>query len=197
MSEPDDRLDDRLRAALGDLGEAAQQQVRPAGAAAVPAAGRRHRRTVLAGRTALALVLTGGLVTGGWLVRDAAPVNGTAAPGCVPAEGSAILPLDATEALRTQVGAVLKRSPGVASTDYESRAEAYENFTELYRDSPDLVATTKPESLPEAWKFTLRCAADYPAVKKRLDALPGVDVVCSCDLPPARHGASESPSPAR
>jgi hypothetical protein len=200
MSEPDDRLDDRLRAALVDLGEAAQQLVRPAGADAVPAAGRRRRRAVLAAGSALALVLAGGPATGWWLVRDAAPADRAAAPGCAPATGSAFLPADTTEDLRARVGAVLKRSAEVTSAVYESREDAYRRFTDLYRDVPDLVADTKPESLPESWRFQLRCAADYPAVRNRLDALPGVDVVCSCD-PPATDrptgsgGARVSPSP--
>jgi cell division protein FtsX len=184
MPEFDDRLDDRLRAALGDLGDAAQQQVRPAGVGVVTAAGRRRRMGLRAAGTALALVLVGGLPTGWWLVRNAAPAGQTdsaAAPGCVPARGSAILPLETTDQMREQVGAILRRSSEVASTAYESKEEAYRQFKEIYRNAPDLVNATRPESLPESWRFELRCATDFPAVSERLDPLPGVEVVCSCE----------------
>jgi hypothetical protein len=180
MPEFDDRLDHRLRAALGNLGDAAQRQVRPDGVEAVPAAGRRRRRAALAARSALALVLAGGLATGWWLVRDAVPADPVAAPGCVPAEGLAFLPAGTTDELRTQVGVVLQRSPGVTDPVYETKEEAYRRFRELYKDPTDL-GTTAPTQMPESWSFTLRCAGDYPAVKKRLEALPGVEVVCSCD----------------
>jgi cell division protein FtsX len=185
MPEFDDRFDDRLRTALGALGDAAEQRVRPAGAAAVPAAGRRRRRTVRSAGAALALVLAGGVATGWWLVRDAAPADRVAAPGCAPAIGTAFLPHQTTDEVRARVGTVLAGSPGVGSVDYESREEAYRRFAELYRDSPDLVESVRPDSLPESWRFTLRCAADFPAVAERLAALPDVTLVCSCDPPPS------------
>lgn len=139
---------------------------------------------MLATGTALALVLAGGLTTGWWLVRDTTPsdrADRVAAPGCVPAEGSVFLPIDTTHELRTQVGAILARSPEVDSSVYESREQAWQRFKEQFRDAPDLVDATKLENLPESWKFKLRCATDYPAVKERLHTLHGVDVVCSCD----------------
>src|SRR5687768_5202176 len=127
MPEFDDRLNDRLRAALGDLGDAAERRVRPAGVGAVAAAGRRRRMGLRAAGAALALVLAGGVPTGWWLVRGAAPADRAdradraAAPGCVPATGSAFLPPETTDELRMRVGAVLSRSPEVASSEYESR----------------------------------------------------------------------------
>jgi hypothetical protein len=184
MPEFDDRLDDRLRAALGDLGDAAERQVRPAGAGAATAAGMHRRMGLRVAGTALALILVAGLPTGWWLARNAAPADQTdrvAAPGCVPTWGSAFLPPETTDQLRVQVGAILRESPEVASTAYESKEEAYRQFKELYRNAPDLVNATKPESLPESWRFELRCATDLPAVKQRLKPLPGVEVVCSCE----------------
>jgi cell division protein FtsX len=181
MSELHDPLDRRLRAAFDELGDSAQRQIRPPGAAAVPAAAGR-RRAVRAGGAVLALVLASGLGGGWWLVRGSTSADGTGASGCRPVAGSAFLRADTTESGRAQVANVLHRSPGVASVTYVSREEAYRTFTELYRGQPDVVASVQPETLPESWRFTLRCAADYPEVKARLTALPAVDeVVCACD----------------
>jgi hypothetical protein len=142
------------------------------------------------------LVLASGLVTGWWLLRDTAAFDRSAAPGCAPAEGVAFLPPETTDELRMQVDAALYRSPQVTSHVYESRDDAYQRFTQLYRDAPDLVAATRPEHLPESWRFTLRCAADYPAVKERLTALPGVHVVCACDPPvPDNPTVPRDPTP--
>ena len=177
-------LDDRLRAALGDLGEATQRQIRPPGADAVPAAGRRRRRAALAAIAALTLVLAGGVATGWWLVGTPAPFHRSrpaAAPVCLPAAGSAFLPDDTSDALRGQVGNLLGRTPQVTDYHYESKQQAYERFKEQFRDAPDLVAATRPDSLPASWRFTLRCAADFPTVQERLTwAVPGVDVLCTC-----------------
>jgi hypothetical protein len=184
MPEFDDHLDDKLRAALGDLGDVAEQRIRPAGVGAVTTAGRRRRIGLRAAGTALALVLAGGLPTGWWLGRNAAPSDQgdrAAASGCVPTWGSAFLPPETTDRLRLKVGAVLRGAPEVSSAAYESREQAYRRFKELYRDAPDLLETTRPESMPESWRFELRCATDFPAVKQRLTPLPGVEVVCSCD----------------
>jgi hypothetical protein len=185
----DNRLDDRLRAALGGLGDAAEQQVRLPGAGAAQTAGRRRRRAGFAAGTGLALVLAGGGVTAGWsLARDGGPSGRgeqVAAPGCPPADVSAFLPLPragSTDELREQVGAILHSSPEVASFAYESQQEAYRRFKEQFSDAPDLVAATKPESLPASWRFRLRCATDYPAVRARLETLPGVDLVCTCEF---------------
>jgi cell division protein FtsX len=181
MYEFDDRIDDRLRAALDGLRQTMEQQIRPAGVGLVPVAARRRRRTMHAAATALALVFTSGLATGWWLVRDTTPPDRAAAPGCVPAQGAAFLPSGATDELRAWVGAILRQSPGVDSAVYESREEAYRQFTELYGAAPDRSAPAGPDNLPESWRFTLRCGADYPAVKERLGAVPGVEVTCSCD----------------
>jgi hypothetical protein len=173
-------LDTRLRTALSELGEAAADKVRPAEVAAVRAAGRRRLRANRAATGALAVVLAGGAATGWWLAGGQPAGERAASPGCVPARAVAFLPFDASDDLRARTGRVLVGSPEVDSPTYESRQLAYERFEDLYRDRPDLVESVKPDTLPDAWRFTVRCASDWPAVRDRLNALPGLALICSC-----------------
>jgi cell division transport system permease protein len=78
---------------------------------------------------------------------------------------------------------LLAGSPEVEFYTYESQAEAYERFKVAFSDAPELVDVTRPDSLPASWRFRVRCAADFPAVRARLGAVHGVDVVCTCDPP--------------
>jgi cell division protein FtsX len=184
MPEPDDRLDDRLRTELRSLDDAARQRVRPPGADAVPPAARRRRGTLLAAAAAVALVVAGG-TTAGW--RFARPVP-AGAPPCAPAQGAAFLPADGADAdPQARVGAILHDSPAVESAYFETREEAWERFKRQFSDAPDLVAATKPESLPESWRFVVRCSVDYSSVEAQLDAVPGVDVV-RLDRPVVKSG---------
>ncbi|WP_432841015.1 permease-like cell division protein FtsX [Dactylosporangium sp. CA-092794] len=196
MPEPDDRLDDRLRAALHDLGATAERAIRSPGAAAVPAAARRHRRSALAAATALALILAGSLTAGWWFTRDGAPPDRdrVAAPPCAPINGSVFLESPApTDDQRAQVVAALRQTPEVTSFRHVTQEEAWEQFKQQFADAPDLVAATSRYSLPESWRFTLRCSADIPALKGRLATVPGATVVLSAD--PGYTTASPSGSP--
>jgi len=63
----------------------------------------------------------------------------------------------------------------VEFVDYQ---EAYREFAWRFCHAPDLVAATKPESLPESFVVTIRDPGDFPAVAKAVGAMPGVmDVV--------------------
>jgi len=179
MPEPDDRLDERLRAALGDLDDAARRQLRPTDVRTVSAAGRRRRTVLAAGTTAFVLLVASGLFSvwfvGPWRAER------SAAPGCRPTTATAFLRGDVTAEQRERIGAVLRASPEVSAVHFESRADAYENFKQLYADAPELVDSVRPDTLPESWRFTLACTGDIGAMRQRL-ALPGVDdVVCACD----------------
>jgi cell division protein FtsX len=183
MPEFNDDIDEQLRAALGDLGDTAERQVRPPGADTVLPAGRRRRRTLLATGTALALVL---VATGWWLASNTGPAhraNRAAAAACAPMDGAVFLPSDPTDALRTQVGGILSRSPEVASYDYWTSQDAYDNFVRMFSDAPDLIAATRPDSLPPSWRFALACSADFAAVKQRFAGVPDVLVSCLCGPP--------------
>src|SRR6185503_850199 len=55
---------------------------------------------------------------------------------------------DVTQPQKDAILAQLKADPLVESADFETRDQAYARFSEIYKDAPDLVASTKPESLP-------------------------------------------------
>jgi cell division protein FtsX len=174
MPEPDDHLDQRLRAALSDLDDAARERLHPVDVRIVSRAGRRRRTALSAGAAVLLLLVAGGFTSvwlmGPWRTERAA------APRCVAINATAFLRGDVTDEQRERVGAVLAEAPEVTASHHETRADAYENFRRLYADAPDLVDAVRPDTLPESWRFTLRCAGDLDAVRQRL-ALPGVDEV--------------------
>ncbi|MGH2726018.1 MAG: permease-like cell division protein FtsX [Actinomycetota bacterium] len=67
--------------------------------------------------------------------------------------------------------------PEVASVQYESKQEAYESFKELFRDEPDIVAATTPDSLPESFRVKLKDPNEFEVVRDRLDGRPGIDKI--------------------
>jgi hypothetical protein len=177
MPEFDDRLDDRLRAALGELGEHAQAGLRPPGSGRIPVVARRRRYAAAAGGAAVLLAVAATVWAG---IRPGPPPDAQpAAPVCAPVQGRAFLPQDATTKETEQVGLELGRSPEILAYGFETKDEAWARFQAQFTDAPDLVAATKPEALPTSWWFQLRCAADFPAVQARLAPLADT-VTCQC-----------------
>ncbi|MFI5908932.1 permease-like cell division protein FtsX [Dactylosporangium sp. NPDC051541] len=175
MPDADEQFDDdRLRAALGDLGEHARSTLHPSGADRIPAVARRRRYTAISGGTALLLAITGGF----WLTLDP-PGQQPAASVCTPAEARAVLRSDATAEQTEQLRAAIDHSPEISTYRFESREEAYERFKVAFADAPELIAATFPESLPASFWLDLPCATDFPAVRARLAPLAS-DVICPC-----------------
>ena len=83
----------------------------------------------------------------------------------------------ASTAQKAAVAAELESMPQVASFSFEDRVAAYRRFAEVYRCAPDLVAMTKPESLPESFQVIIRSPGDASTVADRLRTMPGVDAV--------------------
>jgi cell division transport system permease protein len=67
--------------------------------------------------------------------------------------------------------------PEVASVQYESKQEAFESFKELFRDEPDIVEATTPDSLPESFRVKLKDPNQFEVVKDRLDGRPGIEKI--------------------
>ena len=65
----------------------------------------------------------------------------------------------------------------VATVQYESKQEAYESFKELFRDEPDIVAATTPDSLPESFRVKLKDPNEFEVVRDRLEGRPGIDKI--------------------
>src|SRR5688500_1160558 len=71
-------------------------------------------------------------------------------------EVSIFLKADVTGEQRDALGNELRADPLVDNVEYGSKEQAYENFTKLYADSPDLVESVKPDTLPESYRVKLK-----------------------------------------
>lgn len=103
-------------------------------------------------------------------------------------EVAVYLGVDATEAQRRAIEATLTATPGVHGVTFETSEQAYEQFKELFEDSPELVEAVTAEAFPASFRFTVAETAAEPFVTE-LEEMPGVDEVIM--LPEA------TPSPTR
>jgi cell division transport system permease protein len=92
-------------------------------------------------------------------------------------EVSIFLKADITDEQRSALDGELRADPLVADggVTYESREEAYENFRQLYRDSPDLVESVKPDTLPESFRVKLKDPQKFKEISERYKDKAGVD----------------------
>jgi cell division transport system permease protein len=81
-----------------------------------------------------------------------------------------------TDAEQRRVEAAIGAVPGVSEIAYESSQQAYERFKAQFADAPDLVAATRPDSLPASYRFRLPRTGAGAAVND-LSTLPGVSDV--------------------
>ncbi|HUR04630.1 MAG TPA: permease-like cell division protein FtsX [Nonomuraea sp.] len=82
-----------------------------------------------------------------------------------------------TSAQRRALGTEIGAMPGIQSTHFESRQEAYENFQRTYKDNKRLTQATKQSDMPELFRLQLRPDADWDKVITKLQRLPGVATV--------------------
>jgi hypothetical protein len=180
--------DEVLRAALRAEYDAAHDTLRPGGVEAVEAAATRDRRRRTVGTAGLAaLLLLGGIA--GWRVVGSEPPAQTAAPRSCDGPGtdvSVFLKQGTTDDQRTEVRGALEGSADVYCLRFEDQAAAWRNFRRQFSDAPELVAATRPESLPESFRFRVADRAHADAVERLVASLAAVsDVVCSCQLQPS------------
>ncbi|WP_147457211.1 permease-like cell division protein FtsX [Micromonospora pisi] len=81
---------------------------------------------------------------------------------------------DVTGPQKQEVEARLRALPSVTRFTFETREQAYERFKETFKDAPELVASVRPEDLPEAFKVTLADRTAAEPVLAELRQLPGV-----------------------
>jgi cell division transport system permease protein len=90
---------------------------------------------------------------------------------------------DVSEAQRTAINQAIDGDPLVLSKTYETRAEAFEKFKILWRDSPDFVKSVGPDSLPESFRVKLKDPEQYQAFAENIKGLPGIqDIVDQREL---------------
>jgi cell division transport system permease protein len=90
-------------------------------------------------------------------------------------EVSIFLKADITTEQRTALDEELRADPLVDSVEYESKQQAYDNFTKLYEDSPDLVESVKPDTLPESFRVKLKNPEKFKEISERYQDKAGVD----------------------
>ncbi|WP_433074528.1 permease-like cell division protein FtsX [Dactylosporangium sp. CA-052675] len=184
----DSDTDQVLRAALRAEYDLAHEALRPGGVAAVRAAAvREQRRRAIGAAGLVALLLLGGFA--GWRIAGSAPPAQTAAPRTCDGPGtdvSVFLEQGTTDERRAEIHTALENSALVYCLRFEDQATAWRNFQRQFSDAPDLVSATKPENLPESFRFRVAGRADADAVERLVAPLTGVsDVVCSCQLRPS------------
>jgi cell division transport system permease protein len=97
------------------------------------------------------------------------------------AEVSVFLKDDVTAQQKIDIEARLRALPDVKELVFETKAEAYAKFKQLWAsESPEFVEKVSPDALPESFRVrfvdqdAVRRLRDT-AVKAELEALPGVD----------------------
>jgi cell division transport system permease protein len=79
---------------------------------------------------------------------------------------------------RDTLEAAIKEDPLVESYFRETKEQAYENFQRMFADAPDLVASVKPDTLPESYRVSLKNPEEYQKAFDRYKDYPGIsDIV--------------------
>jgi cell division transport system permease protein len=98
-------------------------------------------------------------------------------------EVSIFLREDVTEAQRAAITQAIDTNALVKEKTYETRAQAFEKFKVLWRDSPDFVKSVTPDSLPESFRVQLKDPEQYETFANAIKDLPGIqDIVDQREL---------------
>jgi cell division transport system permease protein len=83
-----------------------------------------------------------------------------------------------TDAQRDSIAAQLDSSPEVKDYIYESKADAYQRFTQQFQEQPALIANTPQDALPESFRVELVNPQRYPVIAEQFpNGQNGVDEV--------------------
>lgn len=82
-----------------------------------------------------------------------------------------------TEEQQEQLRRELEAEPIVEEVFYESKEEAYERFTELFRNQPSLVETVDPDILPASFRVKLVDPDQFVVIAQQFQAFPGVEEI--------------------
>jgi len=89
-------------------------------------------------------------------------------------EVSIFLKDDVTQDQRDQLLADLNAMPEVQRVYFESKQDAYKRFKEQFKDTPDIVANTTPDVLPESFRVKLKDPRKFDVVSSAFADRPGV-----------------------
>ena len=83
-----------------------------------------------------------------------------------------------TDQQRDSIAAQLDGSPEVKNYIYESKADAYQRFTQQFQEQPALIANTPQDALPESFRVELVNPQRYPVIAEQFpNGQNGVDEV--------------------
>lgn len=83
---------------------------------------------------------------------------------------------DATQAEKDAVAAALRANPEVDTIYYESKAEAFAEFQEVYADSP-ILATMTVDMMQDSYRVKLKNPTEYEGVVSAVTGMKGVQAV--------------------
>jgi cell division protein FtsX len=179
----------RMRAALNDLAHDVTD-VPLAPAAAIRAHGRSRARGRLATVAAVVVAVLGVAVGATFAVQHARPHTpqpASASVGPSVPDGAFRVAItvarDATDADKQVIMARLQSLPVIGDIDFVDRAEAWREFTERFKDAPDLIKTTKPESMPEMFVVIVPDATVVKRLHDQLARQQGVEQIIDQHLP--------------
>ncbi|MEX2486478.1 MAG: permease-like cell division protein FtsX [Nitriliruptoraceae bacterium] len=69
----------------------------------------------------------------------------------------------------------LEAEPVVAEVFYESKEDAYERFTEIFKDQPNLIESVDPDILPASFRVRLQDPSLFNVIAEQFAAYPGVE----------------------
>jgi cell division transport system permease protein len=73
--------------------------------------------------------------------------------------------------------AMMQGMPEVATVRYESKAEAYQRFLQIFKNQPDLVQNVSADALPASFRVKLKDPEQFRTVAVRLQGQPGIDKI--------------------
>ncbi len=82
-----------------------------------------------------------------------------------------------TDGQKTRLGDKLRADKRVKAVRFEDQAAAYRKFKHEFKDSPELVKATRPESLPERFVVSLVSAHAVNGFLRQYQSVPGVERV--------------------
>ena len=75
------------------------------------------------------------------------------------------------------IQSALYASPVVEKVYYESKADAYKHFLQLFKNSPDLTKNVSPDALPPSFRVKLKDPKKFDVIQSEFQDMPGVDQV--------------------
>jgi cell division transport system permease protein len=92
-------------------------------------------------------------------------------------EVSIFLKTDVTDEQRSSLDTDLKADPLVDWVKYVSKEAAYDEFKTQFKEAPDLVNATKPDSLPESFRVKLKNPKKFLEIDERYKGREGISEI--------------------